>query len=487
MNIKNPSTIFFLAFFCIILGVFFSVFFPYETNSLWIIVLVLIMAVSIAFFYWLRGGTHVLLFAVLSVIFCVIGIVRYTSVDSSYRKNLPNGIRRGTIVTNPATTSYGQSFLFKTTQHEKVLIRYSGSDSVEYGNILTVNLKCMRPKNFETDLGSTFDYARYLKKDHVYSICTTSASIYNGSQYPFQQYMYRFAHVLGRQIDILFSPPHSDFIGGILVGDKNSLRNDIRNDFIKTGTIHILALSGYNIAIVALFFQRFFAFFLHKRGALFFAGISVLLFVAMTGFSASAIRAGIMAVVVIISQWSYQKYNPLRALLFASLVMILYDPFYLVYDTSFHLSFLATFGIIMYTPVFEQIFKKITSIPLRTAITTTVSAYIVTFPYLLFFFKGISTIGIFVNIIVVPVIPLLMLTSSGALLMSTVSVSFASLAAHLSEFTSGVILKIVAIFANIPYGYINASISVWVCFVLYATIVSWMYYMGKRVDLQKEV
>jgi competence protein ComEC len=413
--------------------------------------------------------------------------MRYTSVSNNYKKDVPIGIRRGTIVTNPAQTSYGQSFLFKTTQNEKVLVRYSGNDFLEYGNILTIHLKCSRPKNFETDLGSTFDYARYLKKDHVYSICSASTSIYNGSEYVLQQYMYRFAHILGRQIDILFGTPHSDFIGGILVGDKNSIPNDIRNDFIKTGTIHILALSGYNIAIVALFFQRFFSFFLNKRGALFFAGLSVVLFVAMTGFSASAIRAGIMAVVVIISQWSYQKYNPLRALFFASLLMILYDPFYLVYDTSFHLSFLATFGIIMYTPVFEKLFKKVTSKPLRTAITTTISAYIVTFPYLLFFFKGVSIIGILVNIIVVPIIPLVMLTSSGALLMSTVSVSFAGLASYLSEFTSGVILKTVSVFASIPYGYINASIPVWVCFLLYATIFYWMYDIGKKVDLQKEV
>ncbi len=479
MSIKDPSIVFFLVLSSVIAGIFLGVLF---VQGVFLYGAIFLISICGGIIYAFFDGEYKVLCTLLIGIFLVLGVFLYHRANVLFSHELPHGLRTGTIVSNPIVTSYGHSFIVATTKNEKILVRSTDSMFFEYGNKITATLTCSRPKSFETDQGSIFDYARYLEKDHIYSVCKTTGPVVLQTNSSLQHTMYRFSNKLAYRIDELFKKPHNNFIGGILVGDKTDIDPTIRNDFIKTGTIHILALSGYNIAVVALFFQKLFVFFLRRRWALVCAGVSVVLFVAMTGFSASAIRAGIMALIVIMAQLTYQKYNALRALFFASFLMILYDPFYLLYDSSFHLSFLATYGIIALTPLLEYVFRRVTYAPVRTAITITLGAYIMTFPYLMFFFKGISISGIIVNSIIVPVIPALMLTSSLALVMSIVSLAFAFVASTISEWISQGILFFVHASAQISFGYIMVSISMWVGLLLYCLIFLGAYFLKKKIE-----
>jgi competence protein ComEC len=209
----------------------------------------------------------------------------------------------------------------------------------------------------------------------------------------------------------------------------------------------------------------------------------ICLFVAMTGFMASAIRAGLMALVVIIAELGYQRYSPLRALIFVSILMVLYNPLYLLYDSSFHLSFLATYGVIAISPLLERYLTFVPHGVLRTTVSTTFGAYIMTAPYLMYFFQGLSIVSIIANVIILPGIPVLMLVSSVALGVSMASPLFAHIIVRVAEYISQTILAIVHTFSRVPFGYIPTSISIWVCVGLYGLIFVSFITLKKKVDL----
>ncbi len=131
-----------------------------------------------------------------------------------------------------------------TSKNQKVLVQNRGQELFEYDDKATLQVICSRPKNFETDLGGTFDYVRYLKKDHIYAQCQFEKGTVHTRQPSFMKTLYLFSNRLSNRMDALFKTPHDNFIAGVLVGDKTDIAPEMRNDFIKTGTIHILALSA---------------------------------------------------------------------------------------------------------------------------------------------------------------------------------------------------------------------------------------------------
>lgn len=481
MNIKSPTNIFYTLFFSTLGGIICSFLITNNTTLLIAGVLVaLVTTIGYSFFYQVQKG----LFFMLLLLGYLFGVSRVYFTTQTFETHIPQGVRIGTIITNPIDKSYGQSFVLRTQKKEYVLVRTTGKTTFSYGDRVQTDITCTPPKSFETDLGTVFNYPNYLKKDHVYSVCKPKSIFVITQTQSLQKYLYTLSNTIGTYIQDTFSKPHSDFIGGVLVGDKTTIDNAIRNDFIKTGTIHIIALSGYNIAIIALFFERVFRLFLKRKQALIVSGISIMLFVSMTGFSSSAIRAGMMALIVIYAGLSYQKYNPLRALLVASYLMIVYNPYYLLYDSSFHLSFLATYGIIVCTPFFEKRMKRIPRF-LTVMISTTLGAYVLTFPYVLYFFQGISYSSIFINIVIAPLIPIFMFLGFLSLLVSSLF-SFGGFFVGLTEGVSNLILSLIHFFASFSVGYKTLSIHVFWFIFLYMLIFIGIYYFQK-VDLEKEI
>ena len=481
MNIKSPTNIFYTFFFSTLAGIVLSFLIP-DTQTLFVVGIIFIIAATLvySFLYHVQRG----IFFIVVVLGCAVGFSRVYFVAHSFSTDIVQGVRTGTIITNPIQKQYGQSFVLKTDKKEHVLVRTSGKTEFTYGDRVQADLVCTPPKPFETDLGTVFNYPNYLKKDHIYSVCKPKNIFTVREINSLQKKLYILSNTIGAYIQDTFSKPHSDFIGGVLVGDKTTLDAQIRNDFIKTGTIHIVALSGYNIAIIALFFERVFRLFLKRKQTLLVCGISIVLFVAMTGFSSSAVRAGLMALIVIYAGLSYQKYDPLRALLVASYLMVLYNPHYLLYDSSFHLSFLATYGIIVCTPILERRMKPVPRF-LAIMISTTLGAYILTFPYVLYFFQGISYVSIFINIVIAPLIPLFMFAGFLSLAVSALF-SFGGFFVAITEGISEMILSLIHFFASFSLSYETVQIHLVWCLFLYILVFAGIYYL-KKVDLEKEI
>jgi len=174
--------------------------------------------------------------------------------------------------------------------------------------------------------------------------------------------------------------------------------------------VQIIVLSGYNVMIVAEWVMIFLALFALPRRLQFFAGgAGLLLFVGIAGISSTAVRAAIMALIALYARATGRSYAASRALLFAVLLMLVWNPLYLLFDPGFGLSVAATAGIIWLSPIFERRLQRFWKAGFwANAVATTLAAQIAVLPILLYNIGLLSLVALPANLLVNPVVPLAM-------------------------------------------------------------------------------
>ena len=150
----------------------------------------------------------------------------------------------------------------------------------------------------------------------------------------------------------------------------------------------------------------------------------ILAFVFFTGATASVVRAGIMAVIVLLAQYLGRLSAVGRVLVYAVVVMLFFNPYLLMWDAGFQLSFLSTLGLVYLVPILEPLTEKIkvsgTSAMLLEVFITTMAAIFATMPLIMHQFGRFSVVAPLVNILVLWIIPWLMLFGFLALILSFV-------------------------------------------------------------------
>lgn len=259
-------------------------------------------------------------------------------------------------------------------------------------------------------------------------------------------------NTLIKRLEAVFPEPQSGFAAGLLLGARNSLPRDIMEDFRRTGLTHILAVSGYNMVILAAFFTAIFAW-LPRKTANAASMLAICIFVFVVGASASVVRAAIMGSLKLVARIFGRPYGGIRALAITGFAMAFLDPFIIFYDVGFQLSFGATAGILLFNDFFEKRAQLLPNwLGMRDSLATTWSAQVLTTPMILLYFKGISAVATVANIIILPAIPFLMLGSF-------LSLIFGKIAAAPTWILFEIVLKIVHFFSALPFAFMEVGIS----------------------------
>jgi competence protein ComEC len=248
-------------------------------------------------------------------------------------------------------------------------------------------------------------------------------------------------------------------LGGILLGAKEDMGKKLLDDFRKTGVIHIVVLSGYNLTLVAEFFIKIFAFLGIGLSAIFGAA-SIIFFTIMTGASSTIIRASIMALLILFARSTGRESETVRALFFAGFIMLIFNPMLLVFDPSFQLSFLATLGLLILSPKIEEKLKFIPKkfFDFRGILAATLSTQIFVFPLLLYMMGEISIISPLVNVLILVTIPFAMLLGLIAVLFSYVNFSFGLIISYVVYLILAYDLFLVNFFANFSFAVFESNI-----------------------------
>lgn len=364
---------------------------------------------------------------------------------------------------------------------ERINVYVPFFSKVSYGDLLVIKGKLQKIKNKED---STFDYESFSKKDRIlFQIFNAEIEVQKNVGNPLIKKLKSVKNFFEEKMSFYLSEPHSSLVSGMIIAGKNSLPKDIQDQFVRTGIIHIVVLSGFNIAVIIGFLQNILGLFkVNRKISFVFITTVLLLFVLMAGGTPPVIRAVLMASIVLLAKVSYQNLSPNKVLLFVAFLICLWNPYSAPFDTSFQLSFLATFAIINLSPIIETYLVKIRAKILRETISQTLSAIIMVSPLILYLLGNFSIVALPVNIFILPLIPIVMLFGFFIPVFSfvpPVSSFFAFLVFVLTSF----IFKVVTIASSLPFASVSIkNIPFIFVLIIYVFIFIFLYKKKKRVE-----
>lgn len=465
--------------------------------------IILIIGISLIAVWWRHEWKLVVLG--FCMVFLVLGIYRYfyTSRDeldtthiSFYNNTDQDVIIRGMIVGEPDERSSSVKYEIESSviiiegitreARGKILITSHKYPQYRYGDFVELNGRLQTPKDFPD-----FSYKDYLSRYKVYSIVYYPQSMLldrdrgNGvytkvlvAKKSFQE-----------NIDTILPDPHSSFLSGLLLGTKKQIPENLIEKFNRTGTTHIVAISGYNITIIAVIIMNCLLYIgLHRYWAFWLAVCGIIMFAVLTGGSASVVRASIMGIIVLMANRLGRLSRVTHALILSGVIMVAVNPKILRFDAGFQLSFLATLGIVYFSPVLENIFerflrsmKKISQGKVVvTSFITTISAQILVIPVIAYDFGRISLISPFANILVLPIIPITMLVGFISGILGFIWLPVAKVFGYLTWVFLQYEIKIIEILARIPLASVEVKNVGWIFVVVYYGGVFVIYYMLKK-------
>jgi competence protein ComEC len=292
--------------------------------------------------------------------------------------------------------------------------------------------------------------------------------------------------------------PESELLAGILLGIETGIPDDLAEDFKATGTAHIIAISGFNIALLAGLFTRLFSRLAGPRRGLLFTLLGLAFYTVLAGASASVVRAAVMGSLGLYGRQIGRRQTGVNSLTFTALVMCLINPNWL-WDIGFQLSFMATLGLILYAGPLEAFVlrllqnrfsgsraEKITRFAAEYFLLT-FAAQITTLPLMAYHFGRFSWTAFLVNPLILPVQPAIMAWGGAAALLGLISQPLAIVVAAVAWPFTAYTVKMVELWAQVPGANFYTGQSGWALVLIYYSLllaVTLGWGRARRLNLQ---
>jgi len=256
---------------------------------------------------------------------------------------------------------YGGDFAPKDT---KILVSIQDDDEkykeIKIGDIIEIEGNLRSPAAASNP--SEFDYKKYLKNKDVFIILYSNNKEFKVLAHPnikeaknkVKEIWWSTLQGLDLTRDYIISKhakyiksPNLEVLGGIVFGDDAvNPPDEVKQSFINSGLLHLLAASGLNVALIFSIWWILSGFFNFPYRGQLIAGIGIItVYTFMTGFPPSILRAAIMLVIILIGKLLFKTADNFALIFFTGLVMLLFNP-KLLNDVGFELSFLVTGGLI---------------------------------------------------------------------------------------------------------------------------------------------
>lgn len=263
-----------------------------------------------------------------------------------------------------------------------------------------------------------FDYRKYLEIQNIHKLFyvndyknVTVVSKYNLNFF-YQNILMPVKTFVLNTIDENYTGDEAAYLKGLITGERSDITQEMKDDFVNAGVMHLIAVSGLNVAYIIISLSLILSLFRIPLIPRTMITIAFLIFYCMfTGNTASIIRASIMGILVLIAIILERRINFNNIIGMAAMMILIYDAKQL-FDPGFILSFSATLSMAVFLTTFEKAFlcrirelnikgKKI-SLILLALFFTSLAAQIGTIPITANYFGKISVISLLANIITVP-------------------------------------------------------------------------------------
>lgn len=303
-----------------------------------------------------------------------------------------------------------------------------------------------------------------------------------GCLVPFQRLKERVFNVF----DTVLPQKESGIVKAMVTGERDDIHQETWDLYRKSGINHILCVSGLHVSLFALFLHIFIEKYLKqsRRMTAFITIGCCIGFLIFTGFSPSSVRAVIMIVVSLLGVILFRKSDWLNSLALAALVILLFQPLYL-WNAGFQLSFVTAFGIWVGLQVMPRDSSRLGK--LKQSVILSLYASLFSYPLVAYHFFSISLVGVFINIIILPLSGLLLFFS---FFTAVAGVIFPPLAAISAGGVYGILKffeMVCSVAVSIPNSYFLVGAPSIVSMVLFYMILLMSSFYGKRFCHLKEI
>lgn len=388
--------------------------------------------------------------------------------------------------TNAINTDYGNEDIEiigivkykkeKERYNEYIVGKFVVRDYTKYKKIkvgseikLTGKFKDLNKMSYES-----FDYGRYLRSMGYKGLIYLKDYSIVGNNLMYE-YIYKAKSYISNTIRYLYKT-NSDFINSMMLGQKDDLSQNEKLMFTRTGTSHIIAISGLHTGILS----GLIIFMMGKINKIYkLIVLSTMMFIysAMVGNSPSIIRAIMFMISLYLSFFLDRKMDKISTLSFIGILFVINNP-YIIYNISFQLSFLATLSIIyFYGYINNKLNIKIISL--------TLSANILTIPIIYYNFEGIPLVSILGNIIIVPFVGIIIYLAMLSLILFNINIYISSIVVYINRFILETIYVLLEKISNLDFAYIAIE-EPKLYYVIIYYIVVFLYMIYKEAKTIKE-
>lgn len=306
--------------------------------------------------------------------------------------------------------------------------------------------------------------------------------------------------LLRQRISLLYTrsleQPHAGLLSGIVLGERALLPETFADALSATGTMHVIAASGYNVSVITLVSLSLLSLVFPRNVSLVAAGVLVTAYALLAGGNPAIIRAAIMGLFAYAAQLTGREYIVGHTLIMTSLLMLFFEP-WLLHDLSFGLSISATWGIIWGTPVIDSLLKRIgrrggrdhESIQKKdtklleamaaTGFSTTLAAILATLPFSAVVFDRVSLVAPLINALVLWLVAPLMALGAFMAGAGLVWSPLAHLLALLAHPLLTLFIELVELGSRVPMATIPVSGMHWLTGVGYwLSLAAWWHTTG---------
>lgn len=336
----------------------------------------------------------------LIVIIAILLLILITRFYFFYREPVvyTNGqkvVLQTTLLTQPTQAGSYQRITARLPDGQRVFITTGSYPEYEYGQQLQIQ--------------GTLEYKTVAERT-IYTMSYPQIAIVQNTN----PLIPLVAPVRSRIIDLFATSlpqPGGTLLLGIVFGIEEDMPKNFAAALQTAGVLHVIAASGMNVTIIGGFLASVFGRVVKRQYALVITILGIIFYAGLAGFSPSIVRASIMGMLVFSAQIIGRQNLALYGLFLAGFSMLMYQPF-LLFDTGFQLSFMATWGLIVFNPLMQLLSQRrewIIVLLAKTEFFTTFIAQLVTLPILLGTFGTYSLASVVVNMLVLWTIPILMI------------------------------------------------------------------------------
>ena len=411
---------------------------------------------------------------IIIIIFSIISnsIVIYKNIE--YEKSFKDEeILEGTavVVSQKEEKDYNYTYkikLLKGKNKNKCLylkIDKKQEVNLEYGDKIFITGEFQEPQGMRNEGG--FNYKEYLKSLNIYgSVKAKNIKVIEQNKGNiFMNFTYKISDEIKENIEEFMGEKYSGLLIGLLLGDSSKIDENMEENFKITSLTHILAVSGAQVTyiIVAMYSLLKRKIGIQKTRVVIIA--SLIFYTALTGFSPSIVRAGIMGIILMISGLVFRKNDIINSIAISLFFMLVYNPF-LLENVGLQLSYLGTIGIIGFNKTIILILKNIQIrnrkwkykinrklilliSKIKEILAVTMSASLAVVPVMIYHFNLFGTYFLITNLLASIIIGPITLLGTLLVIISFISIYIAKILSYILKFLIGILLFISS-FSKLP-------------------------------------